>query len=320
MTPKAFLVTTARNEAPYYLEWVAHHLEVGFTDIVIFQNDSDDLTHETLSVLREIGAIQYFYGRGEPGQHKPHAYARAAKLAAYHGADWAIALDMDEFLVVKAGEGTLTDLLASVPASDCIQLNMRGFGNSGYEMLTDQLVTDAFCMAEEVLGPTDHFAPYKCLFRPALFDRPGQHLPVSETVPQALRLTNGSGLMQGDYIQDGARSNDPQGCLFAQINHYATRDLASFMLKNHAMPQDAWQRRNTNFAIDDSTRPILGRVKARMEALNAASDGRLMDLRERAIFNQLARYYTMLQTPEARSLRQFCKDTPIAAHRRKGAF
>ena len=26
---RAFLVATAKNEAPYFLEWVAHHLEVG---------------------------------------------------------------------------------------------------------------------------------------------------------------------------------------------------------------------------------------------------------------------------------------------------
>lgn len=60
VTPRAFLVGTAKNEGPYILEWVAHHLEVGFTDIALYQNDSDDLTHEIMRTLAGLGVIQYF--------------------------------------------------------------------------------------------------------------------------------------------------------------------------------------------------------------------------------------------------------------------
>lgn len=42
---RACLMATAKNEAPYLLEWVAHQQTVGFTDIILFQNDSGDLTH-----------------------------------------------------------------------------------------------------------------------------------------------------------------------------------------------------------------------------------------------------------------------------------
>lgn len=325
--PTAFLVTTAKNEAPYFLEWVAHHLEVGFTDIVIFQTDSDDLTHETLSALRSIGAIQYYYGRAEAGLHKPHAYARAAKLKGYTQSDWAMALDMDEFLVVKPGEGTLSDLMAALPESDCIHLNALRFGHSGYETLTDQLVTDRFCMAQYRLGPPDHLSPYKCLFRTAIFQRPGIAEPEAPSLTrERLRYTNGSGLKPVDYERHTQTSTDPEGCTFAQINHYATRDVASFMLKsaNQADPmqiRDAWSLHNTNFDIDDSARPFLARVKARMAALNDASDGLLMDLRERAIYTHMARYYTALQAPEMRALRNYCKDTsnaPAATARKPG--
>jgi hypothetical protein len=285
-----FLVTTARNEAPYFLEWVAHHLEVGFTDIVIFQNDSDDLTHETLSVLRSIGAVQYFYGRGAAGQHKPHAHMRAAKLAAYAASDWAIFLDMDEFLVVRHGDGTLTDLLNAAKDCDSLHVPLRSFGHSGYETITDQLVTERFAMAANRTDDGRH------LFRPALFERPGQHPDV--VLPLARRAETPLA---------------PDGRALAQINRYTTRDIASFMLKTAKDAQQIWTRRNTNHTIDDSTRPFLARVKARMAALNAASNGQLMDLRDRAIFTHMARYYTLLQNPEVRALRLFCKATPNAA-------
>ncbi len=324
---RAFLVTTAKNEAPYFLEWVAHHLEIGFTDIVIFQNDSDDLTHEMLSTLRSIGAIQYFYNRAGAGRHQVRAYERGGNVPAYAECDWAMALDMDEFLVVKTGDGTLTDLMKALPESDCIHLNWRLFGNSGYETLTDQLVTERFTMASYQLGRPDHYGAYKCMFRPSMFKRPGIHRPYGpDTDPETVRFTNGSGLAAGEYLLKNYNSTDPKGCKLAQINHYIVRDLASFMLKsargsahqaNRPIGQRYWAMRNTNFEIDDSMQPYLARVKARMEALNEASGGRLMDLRGRAIFRHMARYYTMLEEAPMRDFRTFCKDNPNAVDHRK---
>jgi hypothetical protein len=249
---KAFLVTTAQNQAPYFLEWVAHHQEVGFTDIAIYQNDSDDLTHETLSLLRDIGAIQYFYNRAPKPIRRTQAYARAAKLPAYTNSDCAMALDMDEFLVIKAGQGTLIDLQSAVPNADCIQFTRRNFGNSGFEIATPQLVTERFAMAEK----TKSTKAGKCLFHPAKFAQPG----ISPAV--------------------GARY---------------------------------WAMRNTNVEIDASMRPFLARVAMRMAALNDASGGRLMDLREAAIFTHMARYYTLLQDAPMRQLRSFCKSHQAAA-------
>jgi hypothetical protein len=324
---RAFLVTTAKNEAPYFLEWVAHHLEVGFTDIVVFQNDSDDLTHETLVALRNTGAIQYFYNRAGAGRHQVRAYERGGNVAEYAQCDWGMALDMDEFLVVKTENGTLSDLMKAVPESDCMHLNWRLFGNSGYELLTDQLVTERFTMANYQLGRPDHFGAYKCLFRPSMFQRPGIHRPYNPSIPEEdIRYCNGSGLASSEYALKNYNSTDPGGCKYAQINHYIVRDLASFMLKsargsahqaNRPIGNRYWSMRNTNFEIDDSMQPWLARVKARMEALNEASNGRLMELRETAIYTHLARYYTMLQEPPMRAFRKFCKDNPNAVDHRK---
>ncbi len=316
---RAFLVTTAKNEAPYFLEWVAHHLEVGFTDIVVFQNDSDDLTHETLATLRKIGAITYLYNRTDAKQRRNKAYERSATLEGYQQSDWAMTLDMDEFLVIKAGNGTLADLVLAVPEADCLHLNTRMFGNSGYETLTDQLVTERFAMADHQLGKDDRFGAYKCLFRPQLFQRPGLPDPVALSHPaEHIRYSNGSGLRAGEYLVDEGVSTDPECCTFAQINHYAVRDLCSFMLKATQRPaRRKWGARNTNLEIDDAMQPWLARVKARMEALDQASEGRLMDLREAAICDHLARYYTLLQNPKMRAFRKACKGSPSPLEHRK---
>lgn len=49
------------------------------------------------------------------GQHQIRAYTRGATVPAYTEADWAMALDPDEFLVVRTGGGTLSALSLLCP-------------------------------------------------------------------------------------------------------------------------------------------------------------------------------------------------------------
>ncbi|QYK39908.1 MAG: glycosyltransferase family 2 protein [Paracoccaceae bacterium] len=313
---RTFLVATVRNEAPYLLEWVAHHIETGFTDIAIYQNDSDDLTHETLSALRDIGAIRYFYNRAGRGQHQVRAYTRASALPEYAAADWAMALDLDEFLLVKTGNGRLADLLAAVPEVDCLHLNWRLFGHGGHLLPSDDLVTERFQHARSQLGRPDDYGPYKCLFRPGLFARPGIHRPADPQVPiDTIRTANGSGLAPPDYLLRNFNATDPGGCRLAQINHYITRDVASFLLKgqrgsahqaDRPIGRRYWTMRNHNEDKDFTILRFLPRIRARMATLDAASGGRLMELRDMALHVHLARFHTLMQDPQHRQFYAFC--------------
>jgi hypothetical protein len=229
---RSVLVATAKNEAPYLLEWVAHHLELGFDDILLYQNDSDDLTHETMTLLQEMGVVAYADNRAAPGRHQIRAYLRASRLPAYKAADWVIALDLDEFLVVKTGDGRLADLLAALPDADVIRLNWRVFGSSHHRQLSQDLVTDRFRLTGHGVD-ADRLQPYKTLFRPEPFLRPGVHRPPPrEGVDESgLRVLNGSGLALPDFRELNFNCTDPGAARLAQINHYMVRDLASFTLK-----------------------------------------------------------------------------------------
>lgn len=48
-------VSMMKDEAPFLLEWFAHHLAVGFTDILVYTNDCSDGTDEMLIRLEELG-------------------------------------------------------------------------------------------------------------------------------------------------------------------------------------------------------------------------------------------------------------------------
>ena len=55
----ALLVGIMKNEGPYVLEWVAHHLAVGFGNILIFSNDCDDQTDRILDRLDEMQLVKH---------------------------------------------------------------------------------------------------------------------------------------------------------------------------------------------------------------------------------------------------------------------
>src|SRR5438876_11127457 len=83
---------------PYILEWVAHHLATGFTDIAICTNDCVDGSPALLDRLHELGLVTHLVN--EVGPHDKAqlaAYARIEKLPVLREVDWAMVLDADEF-------------------------------------------------------------------------------------------------------------------------------------------------------------------------------------------------------------------------------
>ena len=313
---RAFLVGTAKNEGPYLLEWVAHHLEVGFTDIALYQNDSDDLTHEILRLLAELGVIRYAANPAPSGAHQVRAYTRAARLPAYGKADLAMALDLDEMLVVKVGAGRLADLMQAAPEFDVMTVNWRLFGNSGKKSIGFGLQSERFTMCDHPLSHPDHFNAWKALFRPQMFTRPGVHMPPDlETGAEGLRIVNGSGLPREAYRIRNYNSTDPGGQALVQINHYLLRDLDSFLLKSRrgsahrdhrTIGLRYWAMRNRNYVKDAAILPFLPRIRARMAALDLASGGRLMRLRRQAIARHKDRAEALRADPEAARLHRFC--------------
>ncbi len=310
------LVATAKNEAPYFLEWVAYHRMIGFDNILIYQNDSDDLTDETLKVLNKIGAVRYFFNRAGAGRHQVRAYKRASRQDAFRASDWAIALDLDEFLYIKTGSGHLDDLFAALPDTDMVLCNWRRFGNDGHLALTGDLVTDRFTSAEAPDRIAQKLAPYKAIFRPSQFERCGIHRPSGSLVPEdQIRRCNGSGLADGAFDWVKFRSNDP-GCRnLVQINHYMVRDAASFVLKSsrgsahqsdRKVERNYWQRRNFNDARDDGLRQRTGAIRQAMADLDAKSDGRLSALREQAVALHQERFKGLMKQTFYRDLYDFC--------------
>ncbi len=262
---KVTIVSTMRNEAPYALEWIAHHRSLGVTDFLIYTNDCDDGTPELLSLLPGVTVVEQ-----EDGDKPPQW--RALKAAWEHpvvqDADWLACLDCDEFVNLGNGLSDIPHLIGSVEA-DAIVLRWRLFGSNGETDFSDMPITERFVGAapEEMLYPA--IASYfKTLFRrESPFRQFGVHRPKQKNPDRHGRpvWVDGSGqtatkqLVENDgQIMDWGR---PIACDLVQLNHYSLRSAAEFMVKRHrGLPNHQskqvdltyWVERNFN-AVEETS-------------------------------------------------------------------
>ncbi len=314
------IVTIAKNEGPYIWEWVAHHKMIGFDNIIMFQNDSDDLTHEIMSALRAAGVIKYFYNRAETGRHQTAAYQRSTRQEEYRSADWVMALDMDEFLVINTGDGTLNALYDAMPEFDCALINWKLFGSSGLVAMSDQPVTHRFVLAEEDDGIKRSRRPFKCLFRPSLFKRPGIHRAVGfdENDPQ-VKYVNGSGMPSSEFEILNFQCGDPRGRSLAQINHYIVKDPQSFVLKHargsahqsfRAIDAGYWKKRNRNREKDTGLLARGDALRAKMDELDQLTGGKLSQYTSESLQRHRDKFQQIVKDEGPRSLYHYCLENP----------
>ncbi len=305
MADTFLLVTTIKNEGPNILEWVAYHKFIGFDRIQIYQNDSSDETQKHLRTLERIGAIEYFPNPSRKRQWQNKAYRRASQSESYRDSNWCMALDGDEFLHVKVGDGTVADLVEACGSPDEILVNWRFYGNSGALDLSDELVTARYCQTEKDSDIANIQRGYKALFRTASYRRPGIHrakVPLVETPV----IANGSGQRLPAGEPKSWRTVDPECRKLAQVNHYAVRDASSFLLKSDrgsASHPDRdvalryWNLNNFNDVEDTSLRSKKEQIWEIMKELDAQSRGRLMFLRENSLRLWKERLEQLLEDP-----------------------
>jgi Glycosyl transferase family 2 len=330
LTPRSglriVLVSTMRNEGPYILEWVAYHLAIGFTDLVVCTNDCIDASPLLLDRLQALGLVTHLANQVGP-EDKPQlaAYARAQDLSVVRHADWAMVLDADEFLNIHAGEGTVTDLIEAVPQATAFLLNWRIFGHSGHETWSPGCVTERFTRAA-ALGDAVNRS-FKTLF--TKIDAYGcKLLPHQPRFPDEARMSelcyvNGAGTVLPRYFYDESRADflqsepDQVSWKLAQINHYNTRSWEDYLVKHHrggglniSWGREAnWVIFNKNDETDVTISNKLDRARAILSRL--LRDGELKRRHERCCelyHKHIAALRRQLQTGKPEHGRQKAKD------------
>lgn len=134
----------AKNEAPYIVEWVAHYIALGFDEILIYDNMSNDASGEILSKLNAYGAIKYLKWEGEEGESpQMSAYRHAAESTK---CKYIAFFDADEFLVINKNNYVNNFLIKfnNLKNVAAIAFNWRLFGDNGKKKYEKQLLRDRF--------------------------------------------------------------------------------------------------------------------------------------------------------------------------------
>ncbi|MCK0151190.1 glycosyltransferase family 2 protein [Marivita sp. S6314] len=280
------IVTTMKNEGPFILEWLAYHRAIGFDDIIVYTNDCTDGTDTMLQMLERKGIVQHRENPfRETGLKPQHAALQASEdEPVIKDAAWVTCIDVDEFVNIKVGDGTLDALFAAVPDANMIAMTWRLFGNGDVHDYIDQPITEQFLRCAPEFARKPHQAwGFKTLFQNiGLFKKLGVHRPkgLNPQLWEEINWVNGSGQpLPREMYRNGWRSTtDTYGYDLVQLNHYAVRSAESFLVKrdrgrvNHVDRDQGlayWFRMNNNAEEELSIQTRLPMMREELARLMA---------------------------------------------------
>jgi SAM-dependent methyltransferase len=213
-----FAVTAmARNEAPYLLEWIAYYKILGFGQITIYDNCSNDASARILHALSKAGVINAVHWKNRH-RKQARAYEQAARrLRPY--VEWCLYADIDEFLVLDPGLH-LDDIVPSERDVVAVLLCWRMFSSSGQRNRSTALVMERFTKA----SPEDSRV-VKSLVRIGALRRMTVHMP---KVGDGERMVDAEGRTVQSIRSNSIAHPSPGR---ARLNHYKNRSWEEFQCK-----------------------------------------------------------------------------------------
>lgn len=312
-------VTSMRNEAPYLLEWVAHHSAAGVTDFLIFSNDCDDGTDRLLDQLHAAGIVTHV---PHHKQGRKSVQWQALKSAWHHPlrkqADWILVSDVDEFVNIHVGRHRFADLIGALPeGSDAVVLPWRLFGQNDVFDIKDAPVTEQFTRA---IVPDSAYpvaaSLFKTLFRArGPFRQLGVHRPKQKPFERTGLPTyvDGSGIPLPRLFAESEKRISlygyASGRALVEMNHYALRSAAAFVVKrDRGLPNRAhkkidlsyWVDRNFNCVEDRSIGAMRPATMATLASLLKLE--RVAELHDAALRWHRAKFAELVQDPETHAL------------------
>jgi hypothetical protein len=264
-------VSMMKDEGPFVIEWVAHHLAVGFTDLVVYTNDCSDGTDDMLIRLEELGLCHHRRNVIAEGiRPQPSALNYAQEEPVVGASDWVMVFDADEFLSIKYGDGTLDDLLTATKAQGAngVVVTWRIFGSGGVVDWSRAPVTEQYLLAAPQTWNKGWGVKTLFTFDPDYW-KLGIHRPKMKTrhikteFPDQVKWLNGSGREMEDYFKfRGWRSiTRTVGYDWVQLNHYAVKSVDSYAIRkmrgnvNNKADKyngDYWSLQDRNEVRDDT--------------------------------------------------------------------
>ncbi|GKY88584.1 glycosyltransferase family 2 protein [Sinisalibacter aestuarii] len=308
-------VTCVKNEGPFLIEWIAFNRVIGVTDFLFYSNDCTDATDRLLDRLAALGLVVHLPNPAKGRNYQMEALKDAKRQPILRAADWVWIADVDEFLNIHVGEGTIPELVEATGNPHAISLNFQFFANDGIEAYEDKPVIaqftrshnpDIWCAetAQEVKTlirkdfPVKYYGAHRPFMKEGLTrgERPVWKDGSGRDVPWKFRAAANKRRIR-KFPAKGARD-------LATLNHYALRSLDSYLVKNDRgdvnrenrdFDDTYWRERNDPAWQDLSIQRYLPRLRAEMAALMA--DEEVAALHAEAVAAHRATRDRLMQDP-----------------------
>ncbi len=217
--PKYYLAVCAiaKNEGPYFKEWIDWHVKQGVEKFYIYDNESTDCTKEVLAPYIESGIVEYKYFPGNRRQ-----------LAAYddcferHRLEtrWLAIIDLDEF-IVPIKDKNIPDFLHRMEDFSAVEINWLCYGSGGAKKKEPGGVMERFkCHSHPEHWLNTHV---KSIVNPRrVCTMTGCH--------EAARISGNAVDSHGNILKKAKGDRKPQQDVI-RINHYAVKSYEEFLGK-----------------------------------------------------------------------------------------
>jgi hypothetical protein len=217
------LMARAKNEAPHLLEWVCYHKLIGFDDILIYSNDSDDYTQDLLDELEKLGLLRHVRFPLDDNATADGAMLKALIEHGKRGAcEWGALLDIDEFLFLHK-HASVAEFLADFREADAVAINWMTFGSAGLVTNDGRLTIERFTKCGAPNWRDNKFV--KSIARLDVIMGGGPHFFYLSSSME--RYRHASGRKFTNYKDAAAIDHS-----VASIFHYGVRSKAEFRAKH----------------------------------------------------------------------------------------
>lgn len=228
------VVLIVKNEVFSICHWVRWHKFIGFDNIIVFDDNSNDGTSEILENLRQKNILKL-----EPlvGDMSDWYYERQQRCYRYaiekykNTCDWLAFFDSDEYLYLE-DEKKISDFLSSFSEADGVAVNWCNYGSSDYVIRPDVSPIEAYTWHSNADRLVNRHV--KSIIRPMQVGQNWKNVHSFDIKPDKYLLSDGSAVRWGD--EDGIIDRAPNW-IGAKLMHFQCRSMEDFVERARKRPE-----------------------------------------------------------------------------------
>lgn len=207
----------AKDEGPYFKEWIEWHRSRGVDKFYIYDNESTDCTRAVLEEYVREGLVEYI---PFPGYRRQLAAYDDCLRRHRFDARWIAFIDLDEF-IVPVKDRTIPEFLRRFEAFPAVEINWLVYGSGGAKKRLPGTMMERFRRHSQTSHVLNRHV--KSIVNPRrVFNMIGCH--------EAARISGCAADSHGNPIKRNFREREPQQDVI-RINHYAVRSYEEFLEK-----------------------------------------------------------------------------------------